>query len=108
MDNTSDAIPIAIFGLIAAWIVYGIITKGWTGSLFGARIKRTFETIEANSNAIAATRLRVHVLDTTNEERIGLELRFTSWLAFSMTPVKMSRSTARQLIDQLSEAVDES
>ena len=94
-----------IFALFAGGMLYRVVTKGWKGALFNARIAKSYGTIEEEGNAFAGGRLRVHLLETDHERKIGIELVFTSWLSWQMMPVKLSKANARQLIDDLSAAV---
>lgn len=106
MDSQSDQWFWVIFALVVGLMLYSIVTKGWKGSLFNARISESYDKIAQAGGGLMRGHIRVHVLETTPQRNIGIEIVWTSFLSWQMMPVKLSQDAARRLINDLSAAIE--
>lgn len=96
-----------LFAVIAGIFVFYIATLGLKGAVFGARIVKSYGAIPQGRTGLARGRIRVHVLETTPQRSIGIEVVSYSFLSWEMIPIKLTADGARRLIDDLSDAIDE-
>jgi hypothetical protein len=96
-----------IFGLVASFFLFQMLTKGWKGAIFGARITKSFDAIKQESVGLTSGRVRVHVLNTKPQRSVGIEVVWATFLSWEMVPIKLSVEAAQRLVDDLSAAIDE-
>ena len=98
--------PLFFFGFIA-YFVFTVFTKKGKGRLFGGRIVKTIDKEIKQKKGISNSTIRVHVIEKKEQKdnAIGIELNFHAYLAWSMTPINLSKNDARDLISMLVEAV---
>lgn len=106
MDFQSDYVIIAVIALIAVTVfMYVIRHGGFKGALFGAGIKNTVGEVLINNSRWTKFTIRIHNLDSAPDRAVGVELVAKSAGSYHVTPVAMSKSETRNLIELLDKAV---
>ena len=108
---------ILIFLVICAflWVLFNILKYGGVkGAMFRGKILRTVGSIKgtrgwSSQKGITRGELKVHVIElkSDNKEKgVGLELIYKTPLSYRMTPMTLSPTEARSLIQLIEEALN--
>jgi len=99
-------IPLFVVAFVA-YFIFSVFTKKGKGRFFGGKILRTLDQEVKQKNGISNCTIRVHVIGKkeTKENTVGIELSQHAFLAWSMTPISLTKTEAGELISMLQEAV---
>ena len=104
------SIGLLIAGVIAVTMIYKVIKyRGLKGAAFGAPLREEIGELELSKRGLTKTKLRVHVLDPSHPDEgphVGIEVIHSTVASWEMRPVSLTRSEARLLAKELSEAAD--
>lgn len=92
-----------------AFIVWSVFSRKGRSRQFGGNFAWSSEPYvidESSGGKQAVIVHRVQPFELTEPHKVGLELRFTSALAFSMTPLSLSAEQARRLAHDLEKAAE--
>jgi hypothetical protein len=95
------------FGLFFSFVAYFgysmIRHGGLRGALFGAKVLRTVGEVSSSKRGLMSQKLKVHILDAESsvEGAVGIELTSSAPGSWSTTPIRLSNSEARNLIELL-------
>jgi hypothetical protein len=102
MEFKFEYIFFVVFACVIGSFIFKIIKHGgFKAAMFGAGIKNTIGEVSGNGPKIMNLSLRVHELDGSPEKAVGLELVAKSVGSYQMTPITLSISEAKKLIDLL-------
>ena len=103
MDIFAILIPIAV----VLFILFSIFTKRGKGFLFNGRITKTIEGKIKETGGLNNISIHVHVIESSSESEagVGLEIHQSAILGWSVTPINLSKTNAKQLISMLQQAV---
>ncbi len=109
MDDLFPYVFVAFVVAFVLFFLFLVFTKKGRGLMLGGRIIRTVKGEIKQRAGIARTVIRVHVIGRKKEpeHRVSIELTQSAILAWSMTPIQLTKPEATKLIAMLSEAVDE-
>lgn len=91
-------------GVIAVYISYQVLTKGFKGSLFKGRILRTYGEFKTLRVSGITNRIKVHEIDSKPERTIGIEVSGP----FEVTPIRLNKKDIPKFIEILKMTVKES
>ena len=101
-------IALVVAGIIVVPMIYkGIKYGGLKGAVFGVRLREKIGELELTQRGLTRTKLRVHVLEPTGPgdgPHVGIEVIQSTLASREMRPVSLTRSEARRLAEQLSQA----
>ncbi|PWK45355.1 hypothetical protein [Pleionea mediterranea] len=102
-----DSIVIIIFIILAALIIYGLISKKGKELMFGGKIIKTMEnTPKGEKIRLVSSGVKVHVVEVAPQlKNVGLEISQHGLFNFSMVPVSLSFSDAKLLADTIYDAI---
>lgn len=104
-----ETVFIAILASVVAYFLFSIFRHGgFKGAMFGARVLGQVGEVSAPRRGFMSQKLKVHVLEAADPSgpAIGIELSSSGPGAWSMTPVSLTSSDARQLVRLLEQAAD--
>jgi hypothetical protein len=105
-------IALVIAGVVTVPMIYKVIKyRGLKGAAFGVPLREKIGELELSNRGLTKTKLRVHVLDPTSPgdgPHVGMEVIQSTFASWEMRPVSLTRSEARLLAEELSQAADAS
>ncbi len=103
MDNL---VVIFVVGFIA-FFIYSVFSKSGKGRMFGGKIIESIDKSITSKKGMSKTKIKLHVIEKKKGENcVGIELSQSAVLAWSMTPITLTKSDAKLMIDMLNEAID--
>lgn len=107
-----DVVFYVVFALAVVWVIYQAVRRGGvTGMLFGAAVRRQTAEVEAEGRGPYDVSLGVHVLDPDDARQgphVGLMVSRSGVGSLRKTPVRLTRSQARRLAEELAQAAEAS
>jgi hypothetical protein len=101
-----------IAAVILAPMVYRVVRyRGLKGAAFRAPVLKKIGEIETRSRGLKKTKFRIHVLGSQHQSDgpdVGIEVIDSTFASSEMRCVSLTRSEARMLADELSQAADAS
>jgi len=97
------------FVVFMAFVFWSVFSGKGRSRQFGGIFAWSSEPYVIDKSSSGKQTLIVHSVQphsATDPSKVGLELRFTSALAFSMTPLSLSAEQARRLANDLKKAAD--
>lgn len=96
------------FVAFVGYFIFSVFTKKGKGRLFGGKVLRTLDKEIKQKSGISNSTIRVHVIGKkeTKEKSVGVEHNQHAFLAWSMTPISLTKTETRELISRLQEAVN--
>ncbi len=103
-----ELIFLGLFFGVIAYFIYSIVRhRGFKGARFGAEVLSSVGEVSGSKRGLMSQKLKVHILGgaSSADRSVGIELRASAPGAWSMTPIRLSTSEARQLAALLERAV---
>src|SRR5687768_17521071 len=99
IDDPFDLALIAFFLVVIGFLAYTTIKHGgFKGAMFGAKIRQFHGEVSSSSVMLMTVLVRVHSLDGGSPAKaVGLELVAKSIGSQSLTPIVLSKESARKL-----------
>ena len=105
-------IVLLIAGVVAVPMIYRIVRYGGLkGAAFGAPVLEKIGDVEPSTRGLTKTKLKVHVLDPSRPAdgpHVGMEVIYSSFGSWEMRGISLTRSEARLLAQELTQAADRS
>ncbi len=107
MNDLISSIFLIIFIGFMAFVFWSMFSKKGKGRMLGGTIIHTAKYEVVQTEGIAKTIIRAHVIETkTGSKHVGLELSESAKLAVSMTPIKLTKQEAESLIYMVKEVIE--
>tara|TARA_R110000868_G_scaffold304437_31_gene565558 strand:+ start:1380 stop:1712 length:333 start_codon:yes stop_codon:yes gene_type:complete len=103
-----DWLPLILFSVFIGWVLYSNFTKKGKAQVRGGEIEKTFDDFEENSEAFFKQRIKVHVLESTDEseKRIVIEYLTKSKMHWQSMDLNFSIEEVKQMNKLLLQALD--
>ena len=105
-DDPIGFLFLAFFLAILGFFAFRVIKHGgFKAAMFGAPIRKTLGEVTSQSTSFVTLLVRVHALDSISPDKaVGVELVAKSLGSYSMTPISLSKASAKKLAALLQSA----
>jgi hypothetical protein len=110
--NPTNVVFVIVGLAVLSLIVKLVRNRGFKGAMFGAPVQRLVGEIELRPRprVMMTTTVKVHALEPSDPSRgpdVGIEVTRSAPLAWTMSPVSLTKSEARELAELLARAAQD-
>jgi hypothetical protein len=107
--NPTNVVFVVVGIAVLSFVVKLVRNRGFKGAMFGAPVQRLVGEMELRpqKRSMMTTRVKVHALEPQDPSRgpdVGIEVTRSAPLAWTMSPVSLTKGEARELAELLARA----
>lgn len=103
--NAIGYLALGLFAALVLYVAYQLLTKGYKGAMFGARVLNRSPKIVLDGDWLTAGHVRVYALKAGGRELVGIEIN--SGLMVETATIRLTPETAHTLAEAIEAAADQ-